>query len=113
LQTSTVASKEVKLEFQVEGLSQIQDKYITIYPDVPLKVDLSFSRSKIQASPDDSTFLYAVLKDRYDNEIFNDSSTVLNLEVPDTYKHIITSNTLQQTVKEGKAQFKLEGTDIP
>lgn len=81
LQTKTIAGKDIKIEFQIEGLSDIVTQYIEILPDVPIKLDLSLSRDKIEASPDDSTLLYAVLKDRYGNEVFNDNTTVFDLEI--------------------------------
>lgn len=91
LQTKTIAGKDIKLEFQVEGLSDIVTQYIEILPDVPIKLDLSLSRDKIEASPDDSTLLYAVLKDRYGNEVFNDNSTIFDIEIAEGYEDIITT----------------------
>lgn len=57
--------------------------------------------------------MYAVLKDRYENDVFNDSTTILNLEIPDLYKPVIRPGSLQKAVSQGKAQFELNGTEIP
>ncbi len=113
LQTSTIAARDVKLEFQVEGIARIIEEYIDILPEEPIRIDLSLSRDQIEASSDDSTFVYATLRDRYDNEVFTDDSTELSLEVERSSSSIITINQDTKTVKDGKTQFQLQGTNIP
>lgn len=113
LQTATVAAQNVKLEFQVEGIKGIQNMNIAILPEKPIKVDLSLSRSKIEASANDNSLLYAVLKDRYGNDVFSDSTTTLDLEIREEYRSIITADATQKRVQAGKAEFKISGTEIP
>ncbi len=76
-------------------------------------INLALSRGKIEASKDDSALLEATLKDRYHNDVFTDSSTVLDIEIENSSKRIITAQTDSQTVKEGKAKFTLTGTETP
>lgn len=111
--TATRASKVVNLTFNIEWLKSSIVNPITIYPDKPVKIDLSLSNSKIEASSTSTTNLVAELKDRYSNLVFNDSSTNLSLEIPDTYKHIIKFSSPSKNVSEWKANFVLNATDIP
>jgi len=99
LQTKNLAGKNIKLEFQIEGVSSITKEYIDILPEDPIRVDISLSRDKIEANIEDSTTLFAVLKDRYGNEVFNDNTTEFSLEIPEDYKSIITSSNLKKTSK--------------
>lgn len=113
LQTSTIAARDVKLEFQVEWVARIIEEHIDILPEDPIRMDLSLSRDKIEASVDDSAFVYATLRDRYDNEVFTDNETELSLEIDTSSNSVITIDQDTKTVKDGKAQFQLQGTDIP
>jgi hypothetical protein len=67
-------------------------------PDKPVKIDLSLSSSKIEASSSTTTTLTSELKDRYGNLVWNDNSTSLSLEIPDDYKHVIKFNEAQKAV---------------
>jgi len=67
---------------------------------LPIKINLSLSKSKIEASSSASSIVYAELKDRYDNVVWNDNSTNLNIEVLDKYKHIIKPTQSSKTVKK-------------
>jgi len=57
--------------------------------------------------------LEAILKDRYNNDVFTDNSTQLDLEIYEQSQSFITSPTLSKTASEGKVQFQISGTDIP
>jgi hypothetical protein len=97
----------------VEGVARIIEEYIDILPEDPIRMDLSLSRDKIEASVDDSAFVYTTLRDRYDNEVFTDNETELSLEIDISSNSVITIDQDTKTVKDGKAQFQLQGTDIP
>nr|MDD3720153.1 VCBS repeat-containing protein [Candidatus Gracilibacteria bacterium] len=111
--TKRTAAKDVKLSFQIEGLKKIYTKYIDILPDDPIRIDLSLSRDKIEASPKDYTILKAELKDRFGNLVYNNNSVNLSLEVKDQYKNIITPEINSSIVSSGVATFKINATDIP
>lgn len=111
--TSTLAAENLELEFQLEWGRDIYRKDVTILPEVPIKVDLRLSRDKIEASKDDFSILEAILKDRYNNDVFTDNSTGINLEIDSRSRDIISSDTLTKVVSRWKAQFELQGTDIP
>lgn len=81
-------------------MNEIVKEYIDILPDVPIKLDLSLSRDKIEASSDDSTYLYAILKDRFGNEVFTDDTTQLDVEIPSESVNIITLPTASTRVSE-------------
>ncbi len=112
-QTLTLAAKNIPLEFQLEGGNEIYKEYIDILPDLPIKIDLNLSKSKMEASVDDSTILQAVLKDRYNNDVFTDSETQLRIEIPSKSQKIIKVASPSKTVSEGKTFFEISGTDIP
>lgn len=111
--TKKTASKDVKLSFQVEWLKKIYTKYIDILPDAPIRIDLSLTRDKIEASENDYTYLKAELKDRYSNLVYSDNTTNLSLEVLDQYKSIIKPEYTSSLVKDWIATFKIKATDTP
>ena len=113
LQTSRLAGQDVKLEFQIEWLNNIYKEYIDILPDVPMKLDFALSKWKIEASSDDSSVLEVALKDRYNNLVFNDDTTIFDIEIPEKYQDIITPVELSKKSSWGKSQFILKGTPTP
>lgn len=111
--TTTLAGEDVPLEIQIEGGNKIYKSYIDILPDLPIKIDLSLSKDKIEASRESKTILEAVLKDRYNNEVFTNNTLVLNSEVHERSRSVITFDAAQKTVVRGKAQFQISASDIP
>jgi hypothetical protein len=67
---------------------------------VPLKTDLVLSKNKLEANGEEYSNVQVELRDRYNNLVFNDSSTKINLEILPKYTHIITSDNISQVVKE-------------
>lgn len=112
-QTKTKAGEKVQLEFKIEWVKESVYQEIDILPDVGLKVDLTLSKGKIEASSSANSILYAEIKDRYGNIVWNDNQTVLSLEILPQYRHIITSNTLQVQSQNGRGAFVLRGSNIP
>ena len=113
LKTSNVAWKNIPIEFQVEWLWEIIRKQITILPEKPIRLDISLSKSKIEANVDAFSILKVELKDRYWNLVFNDNTTSLNLEILDNYSHIIRNDNNNKIVRNGVANFKLYWTSTP
>ena len=112
-ETKTVAWKNIWLEFQVEWLSDIIKKEITILPWLPVKADLLMSQNKIEASPDADAVLNIELKDRYNNVVFNDNKTKTSIEILDRYSNIISIDKKIWTVKDWIWSYKLSGTLNP
>ncbi|MCH8518895.1 VCBS repeat-containing protein, partial [Candidatus Gracilibacteria bacterium] len=113
LQTRELAGRNIGLEFQLEGGNNHYPYLIDIHPEDPIKVDLNLSRDKIEASPDDSSVLEAVLKDRYNNVVYTDNTTQISLELHERSDMIATLSDAEKSVRAGKAQFQIFGTDIP
>ncbi|MDP2089997.1 MAG: FG-GAP-like repeat-containing protein [Candidatus Gracilibacteria bacterium] len=111
--TKRLAGKNIPVEFQVEGLKKIVQKNVTIYPDKAVKIDLNLSKSKIEASPIAFSNLNVELKDRYNNLVFNDNTTVTTIEILDQYANIISSDKSEAIVKEGTSSFRINGTVNP
>ncbi len=111
--TKNLAGKNIPVEFQVEWLNNIVSKNITIFPEAPIKMDLSLSNSKIEASSDAVSILDVELKDRYNNLVFNDNSTNTSIEILEKYANIITSDKNSVKVSEGKARYKIYWTINP
>lgn len=111
--TKTKAWEKINLEFKIEWVKESVYKEIDILPDLPIKVDLSLSKSKIEADKNASSYLYVDLKDRYGNVVWNDNSTNLTLEIAEKYKHILKSTDTNNTVTKWKSSFILNGTNIP
>jgi hypothetical protein len=112
-ETTKKAWEKVNLEFKIEWVKDSFYKEINILPDTALRLDLSLSKSKIEASTWSTSDAYVEIKDRYDNVVWNDNSTILKLEIPAKYSHIINSSSLQKNVSKWKASFLLKATDIP
>ena len=111
--TKTKAWEKIKLEFKVEWVKESVYKEINILPDLAIKVDLSLSKSKIEASTWSTSTLWVSLKDRYWNVVWNDNDTKLNFEVHSNYKNIITPSNSTQTAIWWKTTFTLKWTQIP
>jgi hypothetical protein len=65
-----------------------------------MKVDLSLSKNKIEASPDAFSTIEVELKDRYNNLVFDDNTTITSLEILDQYSDIIKSDKKNSKVIE-------------
>lgn len=111
--TSTLAGEDIPFEIQLEGGNKIYKAITDIFPDIAIKIDLQLSDARIEAAPDAQSILEAILKDRYDNEVFTDNSTVLKSQVHERSRAVISFDAAQKTVNRGKAQFRISGTDIP
>ena len=111
--TKTVAWENISVEFQVEWLNEIVKKEITILPDDPMKMDLILSKNKIEASELSSSVLQVELKDRYNNLVFNDNSTITSIEILDNYSNIISPDKESVTVNDWKASYELSATINP
>ncbi len=112
-ETTKKAWENINLEFKIEWVKNSVYKKVNILPDVPLQIDLSLSKSKLEASSGSTTQLYAELKDRYSNVVWTDNSTKLTLEILDKYKKVITSATTTKQVVKWKAIFTIKATEIP
>lgn len=112
-ETTTKAWEKVKLEFKIEWVRDSLYKEINILPDLPIKIDLWLSKSKIEADKNNNSNLYVDLKDKFNNIVWNDNSTSLTLEILEKYKHIIKSANKVVTVKKWKWIFILNATNIP
>ncbi len=73
----------------MEGVQGIMTKKINIFPDVPMKMDLSLSKAILEANGSDSVGVRVELKDRYGNLVFTDSTTKAILEIKNKYSQII------------------------
>lgn len=113
LETRELAWRSIALEFQLEWWNKHYPFLIDIHPEAAIKVDLNLSRDKIEASPDDSSILEAVLKDRYDNIVYTDSLTQISLELHERSTMIATISESTKAARNGKAQFQIFWTDIP
>lgn len=113
LQTRELAWRSIALEFQLEGGNNHYPYLIDIHPEEAIKVDLNLSRDKIEASPEDSSILEAILKDRYDNVVYTDSSTRISLELHERSTMIANISESAKPARNGKAQFQIFWTDIP
>jgi len=111
--SSTLAAENIDIEFQLEWWVDIYQQIITILPEIPIKLDMNLSRDKIEASREDSSILQAVLKDRYNNDVFTDNTTNINLEIHPESRDIISANSSSLTATRWKVQFELQATDIP
>lgn len=112
-QAKTKAWEKIKLEFKIEWVKNSVYKEIDILPDLWVKVDLTLSKSKIEADKNATSTLYAEIKDKYNNIVWTDNSTILDIEILDKYKHIIKTNKASTTVSKWKWNFTLNWTVVP
>jgi hypothetical protein len=64
-------------------------RYIDILPEKPVKIDISLSKNKMEASKDEFSLASIALKDRYGNTVFTDNKSQIKIELLDKYKDII------------------------
>lgn len=113
LSTKTIAWKEIPLEIQIEWINSFISDSITILPDLPVKMDLVLSKSKMEALSTSFSILTVELKDKYNNLTFNDSNTNTSLEILPEYSHILTTDTLTKKVSGWKAAYRIYWTKNP
>jgi hypothetical protein len=65
-----------------------------------LKIGLTLSKSKMEATPTSTAILYAEIKDRYNNLVWTDNQTQLDLEILDRYSNIIRANISSKQVQK-------------
>jgi len=109
----TLAAESIDVELQLEGWRNIYVEEITIVPEDPIRIDLSLSRDKIEASSEASSLLNATLKDRYDNDVFTDNITSLELGIHDSSVWIISSTDASKQVNKWRTQFRIYGKETP
>jgi len=59
-------------------------------PEKAMKIDLVLSKNKLDASSNDYSTVNIELKDRYNNLVFTDNSTKVDIEILPEYTHILT-----------------------
>ena len=112
-QTRELAGRNVQLNIQLEWWNHQYPLLIDIHPEAPIKIDLNLSRNKIEASSEDSSILEAVLKDRYDNVVFTDSSTEISVELHERSEMIASISQPSKVSRNWKAQFQIFWSEIP
>jgi len=111
--TKTTAWKNIPVQIQIEWLWEIFSKTIDILPEEAMKIDIVLSKSKLEANTKDYSNVTVELKDRYNNLVFTDSKTKVDLEILPIYTHLITSDKNSLVVKDWKANFKVYSTVNP
>jgi len=111
--TKTLAWRNIPVEIQVEWLWKIVTQTIDILPEKAMKIDLVLSKNKLDASSNDYSTVNIELKDRYNNLVFTDNSTNIDLEILPEYTHILTFDKKSNIVKEWKTSFKVYSTVNP
>lgn len=111
--TGKLAGKDLEAFFQVEGARRIFSYNFTIRPEAPVYMDLQVEKQKLEAQRGVSTSLEVRLKDRYNNVVFTDNTTQLNLEIAPQSRDIISAPQASQSVQEGRAVFRLQASDTP
>lgn len=111
--TKNIAGANIPLELQLEWMVETINKTLTILPELPVKMDLILSNSKIEAKNWAYSELQVELKDRYNNLVFNDNNTRLSLDILENYTHIIWSNSDEESVSWWKARFRIYWTANP
>lgn len=109
----TLAVENAQVELEIEGSNTLFHKNIRILPEDPIKIDLHLSAAKIEANPQAKTIVEAVLKDRYNNDVFTDSSTQVLFEIANQSSNILSITTPRKQVSKGKVQFEVFGTQNP
>ncbi|USN58023.1 MAG: hypothetical protein H6767_06840 [Candidatus Peribacteria bacterium] len=97
-QTANVALQSIPVTLQIEGFSASISRQISILPETALYLDMSLSKSKIEASPTDTSYVTIELKDRYGNKVYTDNTTQLTFTIPEAYRDILTVERAVQTV---------------
>lgn len=98
--TKKLAKKTTDLTLQLEGAKTIAKKAISILPLDPIRTDVSASKTKMEATSDESSIVKVELKDRYGNTVFTDSTSMVSLEIPDKYKAVLKADAVTGTVRE-------------
>jgi len=111
--TKTLAWRNIPVEIQVEWLWKIVTQTIDILPEKAMKIDLVLSKNKLDASSSDYSTVNIELKDRFNNLVFTDNSTNVDLEILPEYTHILTFDKKSNIVKEWKTSFKIYSTVNP
>jgi hypothetical protein len=61
---------------------------------------LHLSADKIEATPSESAVLEAILKDRYNNDVFTDNATSLSIEIHEKSQDIISVDASEKVSNE-------------
>ncbi len=112
-ETKTLAGENVPIEVQIEWINSIKYHKIDIEPGLPIKIDLIIKNPQIEANAKSFSNVQARLKDRYDNLVFTDSTTKLNIEIHRDNDHIIKKEKNNITFSKWEALFKIKSTKIP
>lgn len=79
--TWNISWKNIPVEIQIEWIWKIFQENISIKPLKPVKIDIITEKSKLEASKDKFTYVTFELKDRFNNLVYNDNSTIPTLEL--------------------------------
>ncbi len=111
--TYRIAWEDIDFNFQIEWINKIFTKKFSILPLSALKIEILPTKNKLEANPSSYTTLNIELKDAYNNVVWTDNSTKLNLEILPKYSSIVTALVKQKKVSKWKASFKVYATDNP
>lgn len=111
--TKVTAVEKLDVQVTIEWIKEPKIVPITIYPEVPMRTELTLDKSKIEASPSAKSNLKVELKDRYWNTCFNDSVSNFSIEVLDKYSSVITPTPTSASSIKWVWEFVLYWTDTP
>ncbi len=111
--TKVKSKKDLEVRFRVEWFDTVFSDYVAIMHAEPMSIELISSGNKLEASPDIQIYVEVELRDIYNNTVFSDNSSKIDLEILDEYKSIISSNSYSQTLKNWITKFRINATELP
>lgn len=111
--TKTAAIENLDVEVQIEWIREPKKVSITVYPEKPIRTELTLDRSSIEASPSDKSELKIELMDRYWNVCFNDNISQIDVEILDKYSDIISPESSTINSVKWVWKVKISWTETP
>ncbi|MDD2487531.1 MAG: hypothetical protein PHS92_04120 [Candidatus Gracilibacteria bacterium] len=112
-----VAGKDLKINLNLPGVNEFEGNVIEVLPDIPVKIEESISKDKIEAKKGEKAILTAKMYDRYGNVAYNAKNYKISFSIPDEYKTFAefegSSFSKEENVEQGIASTTLYVTDIP
>lgn len=111
--TNTLAWKDISVVLKVAWVKWEKKSILEILPLPAVKLNMYIDNSMLEIGSGESTKARLELQDRYSNLVYNDSSSILRLEVLDQYKWIIKTNVEQVSVSSWKWEFEITSWKLP
>ncbi|MCP4522586.1 MAG: hypothetical protein GY828_00005, partial [Candidatus Gracilibacteria bacterium] len=113
IETASLASPDIPVEIQIEGMSEIFNDTISILHSEPRYLQLAMAKSSMQAEEGNIQELKIFIKDRFGNVAYTFNKETFDMEVTEKFSKYIRPLSDSANITQGVGTIDIEATDTP